>query len=169
MKYDLYLKFTGAELEAISLVRLIAAFLKVPYSAPYTTQRYFTRIAFRKCFVGPLSPSYDEGLKIFGLKPLEHRQVEFNLILCYKIVEGFSHIRFDELFSWARTQVCRSNSFQLARETYRSNAVFNSFSFRVVRSWNLLHQRIVDVPGPCVFFSKLFRGFDLHDIVSPVY
>ena len=62
-------------------------------------QRYFTRVAFPKCFPGPYSPDYSVRLRIFGLQSLEYRRAMFDLYLCYKIVNGSCDIGFHELFS----------------------------------------------------------------------
>ena len=61
-------------------------------------QKYFTRVAFRMCFPGLFSPCYRQRLAIFGLKSLEYRRVEFDLILCFKIVRGLCCIKFDDVF-----------------------------------------------------------------------
>ena len=68
-------------------------------------QIYFTRIAFSNCILGPYSPSYCERHEIFDLKSFEYRHVEFDLIRCRQIVDRFTLIRFDDLFSWAAVQV----------------------------------------------------------------
>jgi hypothetical protein len=131
-------------------------------------QKYFTRIAFRKCIAGPFSPCYVERLKIFNIKSLEYRRAEFDLILCYKIVNGTFAIKFDDIFTWAPIQARRSNTFQLARLSCKSNVVLHSFSYRVVRLWNLLPQRVVSSPCVAVFVKRL-RSFDLQSISHFVF
>ena len=67
-------------------------------------------------------------------------------------------------FSWAPIQSRRPNNLQLVRKSCGSNAVLNSFSFRVVCVWNSLSQNIVDAPNPTVFAHRL-RNFDLCSVV----
>ena len=38
---------------------------------------------------GPFSPSYRDRFCILGLKSLEYRRAEFDLLLCFKIVKSF--------------------------------------------------------------------------------
>ena len=128
-------------------------------------QKTYTRIAFRKCFRGPFSPNYAQRLKIFGLKSLEYRRLELDLLLCYKIINALCCINFDDFFSWAPIQTRRPNNMQLSRKHCHVNAVFNFFSYRVVRVWNLLPQYIVSSPSLAAFARRL-KNFDLYKIYA---
>ena len=102
-------------------------------------------------------------LLIFNLKSLEYRRIEFDLVLCFKIVNGLCCIKFDDIFSWAKIQARRPNCFQIARKVSRNNAVLNSFAFRVVRTWNVLPQNIVSAPSASAFSNRL-KHFDLSTL-----
>lgn len=127
-------------------------------------QKNFTRMAFRKVFVGPYSPDYSVRLQIFNLRSLEYRRIEFDLVLCYRIVRGFSDINFDDMFTYAPVRSRRySHRYQLARKTCAVNSVLNCYQFRVIRIWNQLPSPIVEAGNVSTFKARLEK-FDLHAI-----
>ena len=122
-------------------------------------QRSYTRLAFRKIFPGPYSPCYSTRLKIFGLKSLEYRRLELDLIMCYKIVRGFSDITFETMFTFMGERSRRGgHRYQLARRSCTANVVLHSFSFRVVRVWNKLPADVVEAKN-VADIQKSFESF----------
>ncbi|MFH4975797.1 hypothetical protein AB6A40_002506 [Gnathostoma spinigerum] len=108
-------------------------------------------------------------LAIFELKSLEYRRVEFDLILCYKVVNGFSDIPFDTIFAFStRASTSRSHNRKLMRKISKLNSVYNSFSFRVIRVWNLLPQNIVSATNVSSFTQRL-KCYDLTAICDFVF
>ncbi|MFH4982593.1 hypothetical protein AB6A40_009302 [Gnathostoma spinigerum] len=80
-------------------------------------QKHFTRVVCKRLYPGPLHLNYSMRLAISELKSLEYRRVEFDLILCYKIVNGYSDIPFDTIFAFStRVATSRSYSRQLMRK-----------------------------------------------------
>ncbi|MFH4980885.1 hypothetical protein AB6A40_007594 [Gnathostoma spinigerum] len=132
-------------------------------------QKHFTRVVCKRLCPGPMHLSYSMRLAIFELKPLEYRRVEFDLILCYKIVNGISDIPFDAVFAFStRTATSRSHSRELMRKNPKVNPVYNSFSFRVIRVWNLLPQNIVSATNVSSFTQRL-KCYDLTAICDFVF
>jgi len=131
-------------------------------------QKFFTKLAFKRIFPGPLSPGYKDRLRIFQLKSLEYRRCFLDLVLCYKIINGISDISFQQIFDWGPIQDRRSNNFQLARKACHKNLALHWFSFRVVRVWNKLPQEIVGAQT-LVTFQKRLKFFDLDTIGNFVF
>ena len=128
-------------------------------------QRNFTKIAFRKCFPGPVEPSYQQRLDIFNLENLELRRLYIDLIWCYKIVNGLCDIAFESMFSFAaRASLSRVHPFQLQRNVSYKTKVQNSFVFRVIRIWNILPENVVRSTSVDLFKRKL-RDVDFSSFV----
>ena len=127
-------------------------------------QRRYTRIAFAKCFPSQTMPNYQQRLEKMGLKTLQYRRIEFDLYLCYKIVNGFSDIPFDNIFSFTKFRNrSRQHRFQLERALTTKTCVLRSFAFRVVQIWNNLPAKIVEARNFSVFKKRL-SDFDLSTI-----
>jgi hypothetical protein len=119
-------------------------------------QRNFTKIAFIKCFPDKLVPSYQERLSLFNLEPLSLRRSIYDLCLCYKVIHKLeSHPLFSDMFELITRPSRTSNSLCLSRKFSYNNIVFHSFSFRVVRLWNLLPDDIVTTTNLSAFKSKV--------------
>lgn len=78
-------------------------------------QKHFAHTAFRKIYRGPYQLNKITKLKIFNRESLEYRKLNFALILCYKVVSGFSDIAISEIFHFASPRGRRAHQLQLAR------------------------------------------------------
>ncbi|KHN78236.1 Uncharacterized protein Tcan_01445 [Toxocara canis] len=116
-------------------------------------QRRFTKMAFRKAFRGPFQPNYEQRLRIFDLKPLWHRRVQFDLHFCFKI-----HFSFTNFASRSRFHL-----LQIERKTTSRTDVLNSFAFRVVPIWNSLPCDVV-MAGNLSCFKRRLEQCDLTTI-----
>lgn len=54
--------------------------------------RYLTKIVFRRVLPCAHSLNYETRVRIFVLKYLEYHRFELDLILCLKIINGYSPI-----------------------------------------------------------------------------
>ena len=98
------------------------------------------------------------------MKSLEYRRLELDLIMCYKVVRGFSDIAFETMFTFMSKRSRRGgHRYQLARRSCTANVVLHSFSFRVVRVWNKLPADVVE--AKMYRYSKIvLKVLELHDI-----
>jgi hypothetical protein len=126
-------------------------------------QRKFTRIAYIKSFPNSPIPDYESRLAIFNLQTLQSRRLINDLVLCYKIVHGFeNHPLFSNMFSRVSRPSRSSNCFQLKRTHTYNSKLFDSFSFRVIRSWNLLPDSVVSSQTVTSFKARVSN----HPIVT---
>ena len=107
-----------------------------------SVQRFFTRR-----IRGLDKLSYSERLNILGLETLNRRRVIFDLILCYKYLNGLIEINnciFMRIHQSPRT---RGNGMKL----YKCNIdVRHQFSNRIVDIWNSLPAAVVLSRSPNV-------------------
>ena len=93
-----------------------------------------------------------EGL---GLTTLEKRRRRGYLIETYTISKGFEDIDYKIFFEYSDTGT-RSNTCKLKkRGHWRTLVRANTFSVRVVNSWNSLPEDVVNAPTISLFKSRL--------------
>ena len=112
-------------------------------------QRRFSRRAYARCFPSKEIPCYSDRLALFDLKPLSHRRIYFDLVLCYKIIfSPNSHPELKGLFKISNhARRTRSHNFQITPfQSFHNRQLYHSFACRVPRIWNKL---------PCDIFSSL--------------
>lgn len=119
-------------------------------------QRKYTKLAFRKTFPGPFQPSYKQRLAIFNIEILETRRLKQDLYLCYKIVKNTCCIKFNEMFAFTPfAKRSRQHPLQLLRTHALKNPIFDSYSHRVIRTWNHLPKQVVEAKTFLAFKQKL--------------
>ena len=98
---------------------------------------------------------YEERCERLGLTTLEKRRRRGDLIETYKILKGFEDIDYKIFFEYSETGT-RSNSCKLKkRGHWRTLVRANSFSVRVINSWNALPEEVVSAPTISLFKSRL--------------
>ena len=98
---------------------------------------------------------YEERCERLGLTTLEKRRRRGDLIETYKILNGFEDIDYKLFFEYGGTNT-RSNSCKLRkRGHWRTLVRANSFSVRVVNSWNSLLEDVVSAPTVSLLKSRL--------------
>ena len=91
-----------------------------------------------------------------SMQYVSDRRTYLSLVECYKIVSGFYHLKFEELFDLATTQSTRANhQYKLYVKPARLNCYKNSFFIRIVKLWNKLPRNIVEADNLQHFKSKL--------------
>ena len=91
--------------------------------------------------------SYEDSLKTLGLPSLEYRRERSDMIQVYKIMHGIDKVDKDKVLSnvWSLIKIVQKRSRLLVRT--------NSFSNRVVDSWNSLTEDVVNAPSLNAFKS----------------
>ena len=69
---------------------------------------------------------------------LNRRRIRGDLIEAFKIMKGFSGLKFEELFTYAPKYGTRGHSWKLQRNYSRLEIRVEFFSLRVVPMWNKL-------------------------------
>ena len=96
---------------------------------------------------------YSERLKVVGLDPLELRRIRFDIIECFKIINGFSAIDKHEILN-----VSRLNTRQRISKFDASNAGrHHFFSNRVVPMYNSLPDSVCSAENISKFKSLLSK------------
>ena len=80
--------------------------------------------------------SYPERLEKLGLSTLEYRRGCVELLQVYKILNNIGHVDKEKIFTTAGYRQIRGHPYKLFKRISRLNIRANSFSNRVVYSWN---------------------------------
>ena len=99
--------------------------------------------------------SYQERLKKLGLPSLEYRCERADLIVVYKIMNNIDQVETDTFFNFPNYATTRGHQFKLAKKKHRLKVRSNSFSLRVIDSWNSLPDKVVMTLSLNSFKSRL--------------
>ena len=124
-------------------------------------QRNFTKRVCIRCNI-PFN-SYSDRLYKLNLHSLEYRRIKFDIILIFKIINGFSDLNFHEYFVFRCLPYnFRGNSRKIETiKNFRSDHWKNSFFVRASNYWNRLPDEIASSPTLCLFLSRI-KKFDLN-------
>ena len=106
--------------------------------------------------------NYPDRLTALNMEPLELRRLRFDLIELFKIVKGFSVIKFDDYFKLKQLTLRQNNDIQIQLHVTNSNLSKNFFNFRAAKIWNALPQNIIDSSSVDIFKRRLLK-FDLSN------
>lgn len=98
---------------------------------------------FTKRLPGLQTNSYEERLHVLGLETLQRRRTVRDLIMTYKIINGLIDLNVGDFFVFSHNQRTRGHPFKLIVPQARLNIRKNSFSNRVVNTWNSLPAEMV--------------------------
>ena len=109
--------------------------------------------------------SYSQRLDDLGLKSLELRRLEMDMILVYKIIHGLVDLNFYEFFE-LKASTTRGNNLALFKTRASKDIRKYFFCCRVVDIWNSLPNDIVEAKGLHDFrfkikthnFSRFLKG-----------
>jgi len=111
-------------------------------------QRRFTKTIF------PQLP-YSERLVKLHLPTLEMRRVMADLTTCYKLLNGFIDIDFDNFFVASNNTRTRGNSRKLQKNHVLNIRDANMFHNRVINFWNKLPDSVVLATSISCFKRRL--------------
>ena len=87
--------------------------------------------------------SYEERLKEVGLTTLEKRRLRADLLEVFKILKGFEGIGERSFFERRKEGGSRGHKFMLFKKRFLTNLWKFSFGNRVVNTWNILPDNLV--------------------------
>ena len=132
-----------------------------------SVQRNFTRYAFTRCNI-PFQ-SYNDRLCKLGIKSLEYRRLEFDLILMYKICHNLCDLQFSNYFEYRHCKYnLRQHEFTVQTIHNAKQDRFRHFFNRIVSVWNCLSNDLVSASSLSLFKLRLHK-FDLHTVASSVF
>ena len=107
--------------------------------------------------------SYSERLRSLGLPSLEYRRIRADMVQTYKYIKGLdkSYQRLFEINEETRT---RSNGLKLKKGHCRLELRRNSFTNRIINTWNSLPNEIVNAKSLNQFKNKLNTHWKRQDI-----
>ena len=85
-----------------------------------------------------------------------------DLIQVFKILNNIDLVDKEKLFTIAEYRQTRGHPFKLFKRRSRLNIRANSFSNRVVNSWNTLPENVVNAPSLNAFKSRLNKHWYWH-------
>lgn len=106
--------------------------------------------------------TYPERLRKLGLPTLEYRRLRADVIQVYKILNDIDIVDRDKLFKLATYSQTRGHPFKLYKERSRLNIRMNSFSNRVINTWNELPNNVVMAPSVNAFKGRLNQHWRGH-------
>ena len=113
-----------------------------------------------------------DRLNIMGIKSLEYRRVEFDLVVLFKIIHKIIHVDFDKHFKFSTFSdhySLRRHPLHLQRNKAPKTGVRNHFfSYRVVETWNKLPEEIV-LSRTLHCFKFHLKRFDLNSVYDFVF
>ena len=117
---------------------------------------------FTKRLPGLKFKTYADRLKATGLQSLEYRRLVADLIFCFKIVRGYSGIKFDDIFNFSKNTTSRGHSLRLTIPLSKTNLSQFSFAHRIILPWNSLPTATVMASSVTSFKTKLLN----HDLTK---
>ena len=105
---------------------------------------------------------YPERLRKLGLPTLEYRRERADTIQTYKILHNIDIVDKDKLFTTAQYQATRGHPHKLFKRRSRLNLRANTFSNRVMNTWNNLSANVVNAPSVNAFKNRLNKHWHGH-------
>ena len=106
--------------------------------------------------------SYEQRLRKLGIPTLQYRRERADMIQVYKILHGFDRIDPSMFFEMADLSRTRGHKYKIAKQRNRTSFRSNSFSSRVVDTWNALPEHVVDAQNINTFKSRLNSVWKNH-------
>ncbi len=141
-----------------SLVRPLVEYCTVAWSPGYKKDRaVIERIQgrFTKLIPALKEMRYEERLQSLGLWSVEERRNRADLIHVYKMANGLSAPRFEQLFCLPGEGRTRGHSLKLNKGCRRLDLRQHFFSERVVSLWNSLPEEAVTAASINRFKNRL--------------
>jgi ribonucleases P/MRP protein subunit RPP40 len=99
--------------------------------------------------------SYEDRLDKTGLISLEKRRVRGDLIQVFKMINGIDKIDYRKFFEMSGVHRTRGHNCRLIKKRSKLDIRKYFFSQRVVNSWNVLPQEVVDATSVNAFKNRL--------------
>ena len=120
-----------------------------------SVQIRYTKQICNRCNIPNIS--YQDRLYKLGLRSLEDRRKEFDLISMFKIINRISVLNFDDYFYFKSTKYSLRDSAAKIRphKHFNCNTWYGSFFYRAAKYWNNLDHNITSAKSLSIFKSKI--------------
>ena len=108
-----------------------------------------------KLVKGLQNVEYEDRLKILGLPTLLYRRKRADMLEVYKILHGFSNVDSEKFFQINKREGSRGHSLKLIKPKPNTDMRKNSFSHRIVNTWNSLSEEVVSADSINSFKDRL--------------
>ena len=113
--------------------------------------------------------SYGERLNKLKLKSLEHRRLIVDLITGYNTIYNNITITTENFLKFSPTLNLRGHSLKLITPLARNNTQKHFFTYRIIKAWNSLPDKIVTLHNT-KSFKHAINNLDLSKyLVGPTY
>ena len=99
--------------------------------------------------------SYEDRLKSLGLPTLLYRRKRADMLEVFKILNGFSNVDGESFFQINKREGSRGHSLTLIKPKPNTDIRKNSFSHRIVNTWNSLSEEVVSADSINSFKDRL--------------
>jgi len=106
--------------------------------------------------------TYKDRLKKLELPTLYYRRLRGDMVETYKILTEKYDIDSKEFFETDQSARTRGHQLKLKKCSATTTRRLKSYSFRVVNSWNLLPQEVVEAPSTNSFKNRLDKLWKDH-------
>ena len=129
-----------------------------PVFNPCSIENIKTLEGVQRCFTRRIPSvatlSYPHRLNQLNLESLELRRLKYDLVMVYKILNGFVDVDWRDFFTISQTKT-RGHSFKLHKPPFNTNYRKFFFSIRCIDSWNSLPTHVVESKSIVVFRNSL--------------
>ena len=103
---------------------------------------------------------YEERLQELKLPSMEYRRKRGDMIQCFKIINGLVRLNAGDLFIPLGTTNTRGHHQKLCRHRAHKAIRANSFSQRIIKSWNSLPTNVIEAPSVDAFKNRLDKAWE---------
>ena len=103
------------------------------------------------------SLSYSDRLKKLHLPTLQYRRKRGDMLLVYKLLNGFTQSDWRQFFR-RNINNTRGHKDKLYKPAVKTNLKLNSFSNRIINEWNKLPEEVIKSSD----LNQFKRTFDKH-------
>ena len=109
--------------------------------------------------------TYEERLKALNLFSLAKRRLRGKLIECFKIINGFSNVERDNLFTLAIDLPTRGNGLKLRGHKVSLDITKHFYTNDIVDKWNSLPEYVVNSTSIDMFKNKLDQHLSRRGVI----
>jgi hypothetical protein len=135
-----------------------------PYTISHITQIESVQKNFTKRLCGLTSLTYMDRLAFLKASSLELRRLQCDLIMYFKIINGFVDIDSGKYFLFSHNTQTRGHKFKLIKQSSHTNKVENQFKLRAINVWNSLPSTIVNAQSVS-YFKHVLHNHDLNQFL----
>ena len=106
--------------------------------------------------------TYEERLRLLKLPTLRFRRLRGDMIETYKLLQGIYDDTLPDLIKPVEDRIKKGHSRKLSQERARTSTRSQSFTHRIVNSWNSLSEEVVTAPSINTFKNRLDRFWKNH-------